>query len=55
MKRLANLKNDLPKKSKLNTFQSLNLKGGGDKRKNRGPASGNYEPAVGQNCHEVGG
>jgi hypothetical protein len=38
MKRLANLKINLPSKSKLNKFQSLNLKGGGDKRKrmNRG-------------------
>ncbi len=32
MKRLANLKNDLPKNSKLNKFQSLNLKGGSSKR-----------------------
>ena len=33
MKRLANLKKDLPTKAKLNKFQSVNLKGGGDKRK----------------------
>ena len=35
MKRLANLKNNLPKKSQLNKFQSLTLKGGGDKRRKR--------------------
>ena len=35
MKKLANLKNELPKKSKLNAFQVRNLKGGLDKRKAR--------------------
>jgi len=35
MKKLANLKNELPKKSKLNALQVRNLKGGMDKRKAR--------------------
>ncbi|MEM9823505.1 MAG: hypothetical protein AAF985_20645 [Bacteroidota bacterium] len=35
MKRLANLKNILPAKSKLNKRQALNLKGGADKRRSR--------------------
>lgn len=35
MKKLANLKNELPKKSKLNAFQVRSLKGGLDKRKAR--------------------
>ena len=46
MKRLANLKNDLPSKSKLNKFQALNLKGGGDKRKKMGPQYNNGNGAA---------
>ena len=49
MKRLANLKNNLPKKSKLNKFQSLNLKGGGDKRKDRLGGQSNYNSGSGGN------
>lgn len=46
MKRLANLKNDLPSNSKLNKFQSLKLRGGADKRKGQGGTNvvGNNDP-----------
>ncbi len=40
MKRLANLRKELPKKSKLNSFQVKNLKGGADKNKRKVRASG---------------
>lgn len=35
MKRLANLRKELPTKSKLNTFQVKSLKGGVDKKRKR--------------------
>jgi len=39
MKRLANLRKELPKKAKLNAFQVKSLKGGADKNKRKDRAS----------------
>lgn len=53
MKRLANLRKELPKKSKLNAFQVKSLKGGTDssKRKDRKSKSGATSASSDPNYH----